>query len=136
MLKETFKFVDFNGVERVEDHYFNLTKAEIMEMEMSTKGGLTEMINGIIAAQDNPSIMKIFKEIIFKAYGKKSLDGREFMKSPEISKSFEQTQAYSDFFMRLVTDADYAAKFFNGIIPSDLAKEVEKEMQGKLSVNN
>lgn len=128
MLKKTIEFIDYNGNKRKEDHYFNLTKAEIMEMEMSTKGGLTEMINNIIAAQDAPAIMKVFKDLIFKAYGKKSADGREFEKSPEIVRSFEHTEAYSELFMELVTDPEKAAEFFNGIVPADLAKQVQKEM--------
>lgn len=118
MLKETITYVDYNGVERTEDHYFNLTKAEIMEMELSTTGGLSEMITRIVAAKDAPAIIKIFKDLILKAYGIKSPDGKRFIKSPEISEEFAQTEAYSILFMRLATDADAAAKFVNGIVPS------------------
>lgn len=120
MFKITEKYTDYNGVERTEDLYFNLTKAEIMEMEMSTTGGLAEMITKIVAAQDAPSIIKIFKDLILKAYGEKSADGKRFIKSQEISTAFSQTEAYSNLFMRLATDADYASKFVNGIIPADI----------------
>lgn len=119
MLKKTIKFTDYNGVERTEDHYFNLSKAESMEMEMSTSGGLSEMIRKIVAAQDTPAIIKIFKEIILKSYGQKSPDGRQFIKSPELSKAFSETEAYSQLFMELATDADAAAKFVNGIVPNE-----------------
>lgn len=130
MLKKTIKFTDYNGVERTEDHYFNLTEAEIMEMEMSVNGGLTEMINKIVSAQDAPSIIKMFKELILKAYGQKSADGRRFIKSEELRNEFAQTEAYSILFMELATDADAAAAFVNGIVPSkvgnvDKAKLVE-----------
>ena len=118
MLKETIKFTDYNGVERTEDHYFHLSKAEAMEMEMSTSGGLSEMIRKIVAAQDTPAIIKIFKEIILKSYGQKSPDGRQFIKSPELSKAFSETEAYSQLFMKLATDADAAATFVNGIVPN------------------
>lgn len=118
MLKKTFTFTDYNGNERTEDHYFNLTKAEATEMEMSTTGGLTKMIEGIVAAQDTPAIVKIFKELILKAYGQKSPDGRRFMKSDEISREFSETEAYSQLFMELATDAKAAAAFVNGIVPS------------------
>ena len=118
MLKKTIKFTDYNGVERTEDHYFNLTEAEIMEMEMSVNGGLTEMINKIVSAQDSPSIIKMFKELILKAYGQKSADGRRFIKSEELRNEFAQTEAYSILFMELATDADAAAAFVNGIVPS------------------
>jgi hypothetical protein len=122
MLKKTITYTDYNGNERTEDFYFNLSKAEIMEMEMSTAGGLTEMIQKIVAAQDSPAIIKVFKELILKAYGEKSPDGKRFIKSDEISTAFSQTEAYSQLFMELATDADAAAKFVNGIIPVDLGK--------------
>lgn len=118
MLKKTFTYTDFNGVERTEDHYFNLSKAELMEMELSTTGGLAEMINKIVAAQDAPAIVKMFKELVLKAYGQKSADGRRFIKSQELSDEFSQTEAYSQLFMELATDADAAAQFVNGIVPA------------------
>ena len=118
MLKKTFTYTDFNGVERTEDHYFNLSKAELMEMELSTTGGLAEMIQRIVAAQDAPAIVKIFKDLVLKAYGQKSADGRRFIKSKELSDEFSQTEAYSQLFMELATDADAAAAFVNGIVPA------------------
>lgn len=124
MLKKNFVYADYNGVERKEDHYFNLTKAEIMEMELGTTGGLAETIQRLVAAQDQPAIMKIFKDLIRKAYGVKSADGKRFIKSDEIWAEFEQTEAYSMLFMELATDADKAAEFINGIIPADMAKQI------------
>lgn len=123
MLKKPIKFTDYNGVEREEDFYFNLTKAELMEMEMSTSGGLAEMIQKIVATQDAPAIIKIFKDLVLKAYGEKSLDGKYFNKVDDegrpLSAKFAQTEAYSILFMELATDADAAAKFINGIVPAD-----------------
>lgn len=118
MLKKTFTYIDYNGVERTEDHYFNLSKAELMEMELSTTGGLAEMINKIVAAQDAPQIVKLFKDLVLKAYGQKSADGRRFIKSKELADEFSQTEAYSQLFMELATDADAASKFVNGIVPA------------------
>lgn len=120
MLKKTITYTDYNGTERTEDHYFNLSKAELMEMEMGTTGGLAEMIKRIVDAKDAPAIVKIFKDLILKAYGVKSADGKRFMKSEEISTEFAQTEAYSILFMELATDADAAAAFINGIVPADL----------------
>lgn len=117
MLKKTMTYTDYNGVERTEDFYFNLTKAEVMEMEMSTSGGLSEMINKIVATQDAPAIIKIFKDIILKSYGEKSLDGKKFVKSEELSTAFSQTEAYSMLFMELATDTEAASNFINGIVP-------------------
>lgn len=120
MLKKTIKYTDFNGTEREEDFYFNLSKAEIIEMEMSTAGGFAEMLQNIVKAQDGPTIMKVFKDIILKAYGVKSPDGKRFIKSEELSTEFSQTEAYSVLFMELATDADAAGAFINGIIPADI----------------
>lgn len=120
MLKKTITYTDYNGSERTEDFYFNLSKAEVMEMEMSTSGGLAEMISRIVAAQDAPAIIKIFKELVLKAYGEKSPDGKRFVKSDELATAFSQTEAYSQLFMELATDADAAAAFVNGIVPKDI----------------
>ena len=126
MIKKTITYVDYNDVERTEDFYFNLSKAELMEIEMSTSGGLVEMINRIVSAQDAPAIIKVFKELILKAYGVKSLDGKRFEKSDKLRTEFEQTEAYSQLFMELSTDADAASKFVNGIMPSE-ASAIKKE---------
>lgn len=124
MIKKTITYTDYNEVERTEDFYFNLTKAEIMEMELSTTGGMAEMIKKIVATKDQPAIIKIFKDLVLKAYGEKSADGKRFIKSEEITTAFSQTEAYSILFMELATDADAAAKFVNGIIPADVAKQL------------
>lgn len=130
MLKKNIKYTDYNGVEREEPHYFNLSKAEIMEMEMSTVGGFAEMIEKIIAAQDTPTLIKIFKDLILKAYGEKSADGKQFMKIDEnghpLSNKFVQSEAYSVLFMELATDAETASQFVNGIMPAEFAKKVEQ----------
>lgn len=130
MLKKTMTYVDYNGNERTEDFYFNLTEAEIMEMEMGTAGGLSEMIQNIVKAQDAPAIIKIFKDLVLNAYGQKSLDGKRFIKTQELKEEFAQTEAYSQLFMELATDADAAAKFVNGIVPAKL-EEAAKAEQAK-----
>ena len=117
MLKETMTYTDFNGIERTEDFYFNLTKTELTKMEMTTAGGLAERIQKIVAAQDVPAIMEVFEDLILKAYGVKSPDGKRFEKSPELSAQFAQTAAYDQLFMKLATDADAASRFVNGIVP-------------------
>ena len=127
MLKKSIKYVDFNGNEREEEFLFNLTPAEVMEMELSTAGGLAESIQKVIAAQDAPSIIKIFKDLILKAYGEKSADGKMFIKSEEISRNFSYTNAYSQLFMELATNDEAAAAFVNGIVPADMNDETNKK---------
>lgn len=127
MFKKTITYEDYNGIERTEDFYFHLSKAELAEMELSRNGGMKEYLEKIIAAKDNEQIIKLFKGLVFKAYGEKSEDGRRFIKSEEISRAFSQTEAYSDLFMELATNTDSAIAFVNGIMPKGLDKEVTRE---------
>ena len=127
MLKKTIKYTDYNGVERTEDFHFNLSKAEIMEMQLTTVGGLDAYLKKIISAQDMPTLMRIFKDLVLKSYGVKSDDGRRFIKNDQLREEFEQTEAYSILYMELSTDADAAAAFVNGIIPADVAKQLPKD---------
>ena len=124
MLKKTIAYEDYNGVSRKEDFYFNLTLAEMSELEMGTTGGFTGYINQIMQAQDTATLIRVFKELILKAYGQKSLDGRTFDKSEKLATDFSHTEAYSILFMELSTDAEAASKFVNGIIPAASAKKV------------
>lgn len=126
MKKETIVYTDYNGVERKEDFFFNFTKAELLEMELGTTGGLSEMIQKIIDTHDTPAIIKIFKEIVLKAYGQKSADGKRFIKTPELTTEFMQTEAYSKLFMELATNADKAADFINKIVPQDMAQKADQ----------
>ena len=118
MLKLTKTFTDYDGNVRTEDFYFNLSKAELMKMEMGETGGLEKLLRKIIAEQDNVKIMEYFDDIISRSYGVKSPDGREFVKSPELTKKFKETEAYSDLFMELCTDAKKAADFVNQVLPN------------------
>lgn len=126
MLKKTITYTDYNDQEVTEDFYFNLTKAELLDMEMTTAGGMAEMIDSIVKAKDTVSIVNVFKELIRKSYGKKSPDGKRFMKSEELFREFSETEAYSQIYMELATDADAAAAFVNGVIPKmdDAEKKV------------
>lgn len=128
MIKKTITYTDFNGTQRTEDFYFNLTKAELVRMEMGIKGGMTEMLNRMVAAQDEPALVEVFEELIRKSYGVKTPDGRGFVKRPEDFEAFASTEAYSELFMELISSAETSAEFFNGIIPANLAEQVEAEM--------
>ena len=119
MFKKTIKYTDFDGNERKEDFYFNLTKAELLEMQLSIDGGLQGHLERIIKTQSQPELIKMFKEIIMRAYGEKSPDGKRFMKSDEIRQNFECTEAYSELFMELATNSDAAAEFVNALLPND-----------------
>ena len=120
MLKKTITFTDYDGNERKEDFWFNLSKAEILEMELLIDGGMEKLIQNVIAAQNVPELVRIFKDLILKSYGEKSPDGRRFIKSEQLTTEFTQTEAYSQLFLELATDAEAASAFVNGIIPDDI----------------
>ena len=122
MLKKTVTYVDYNGVERTEDFYFNLSKAEVTEMELSVRGGLSVMLEELVKSGDNARIVEIFKDLVLRSYGEKSADGKRFVKSKELSEAFSQTEAYSEIFMELALDEKAAAAFVNGILPANLTK--------------
>lgn len=117
MLKKTITYTDYDGNERTEDFYFNLTKAELTEMEVSTDGGLEKELKRIAAARDGAAVMAFFKDLLLRSYGEKSPDGKRFVKTPELSAAFSQTEAYSELFMELVLNADKAGEFTREILP-------------------
>ena len=131
MLKKTIVYTDYNGTTRKEDFYFNLTQAEVTELEVSVEGGLVEQINRIVAAQNGKVIIETFKDIILRAYGEKSPDGRRFIKNQEVRDAFAQTEAYSKLFMELATDAKAASEFVNGIVPPKMEKAVPVDQRAE-----
>lgn len=126
MLKKTIKYTNFNDEEVEEDFYFHLSKAELIEMEVSHEGGFKQWLETIVAAEDGKEIISEFKKIILAAYGKRSEDGRQFIKNQALRDEFESSEAYSELFMELVTDSEAGATFVNGVIPKGLAEEIEK----------
>jgi hypothetical protein len=120
MLKKTITYEDFNGNTRTEDFYFNLTRAEIAEMELSTPGGLTQLLEKIVSTVDTKAISELFKDLILRSYGEKSPDGKRFIKNQELRDGFSQTNAYSDLFLELASGSESATAFVNGIIPTVL----------------
>lgn len=124
MYTKQITYTDYDGNERTENFYFNLTKAELIEMDMSVAGGLQKMVEKIVESQDAKQIMEVVKDIILRSYGEKSADGRRFVKSKEMATNFEQTEAYSELFMQIATDEKEATAFINGIVPRDLAAQL------------
>ena len=135
MLKKTIKYTDYNGNEIVEDFYFNLNEAEITEMELGIDGGMSELLEKIINTHDVPNIIKYFKEIVLRSYGVKSPDGKQFVKSKELSTAFSQTEAYNQLFMELFSGDNAAkatAEFVNGVMPKQVLANMKKQEQAKL----
>ncbi len=130
MLKKTVTYEDYDGNTRTEDLYFFISKSELTEMELSTPGGLTKKLESITKSQNGSEIMKVFKDIILKAYGEKADDGRGFIKKRNgvlLAEEFEQTAAYDALFTELLLDPDKAAAFINGIMPKDLIEAANKQ---------
>ena len=128
MLKKTIKYTDYNGRERSEDFYFNLSKAEIAEMELTTQGGLQNMLSRFIKAEDQPSLFKVFKEFILKTYGERDVDGKRFIKkNGELAKDFVETEAYSELFIELISSPNAMSEFVLAVIPADMAAKMPKD---------
>mgnify|MGYP006895486213 FL=1 len=117
MVKKTITYTDYNGTERTEDFYFNLTEAEVTELNLSMEGGMQAYIQKIVDAKSQLELVKLFKKIVLMSYGKKSLDGRLFVKNDDITAEFLAHPAYSQIYMELVTDEQKASEFVNGIVP-------------------
>lgn len=124
MLKKRITYEDFNGEEVTEEFYFNLSKAELVELELSRPGGMQEHLQKIVESEDGKAIITEFKELILMSYGQRSEDGKRFVKTQAMRDDFASTEAYSQLFFELCTDAEKAAEFVNGIIPTGLADEV------------
>jgi len=135
MLVKEITYKDFNGTERKEEFMFDLSKAELLEMELSTNGGLEQHINKIVSAQDGPELFKLFKELILKSYGEKSADGKRFIKSKELSIQFSQTPAYSELMLELISDANLCAEFVKGIVPADISEAAANAKAGIETAN-
>lgn len=120
MIKKTIHYTDYDGTERTEDFYFNLSMAELMQMQMSVEGGMRGYIQRIMAANDQTALMKLFKDVLLTTYGKKSDDGRQFIKNDTIRAEFEASPAFSEIYMELMSDAQKAADFINGLMPANL----------------
>lgn len=120
MLKKIITYTDYDGLERTEEFRFNLTKAELMDMELTTVGTFSKLMQKIIDEKDMVRLAKYFKELILKSYGVKSDDGKRFIKSPELSEAFSQTEAYSELYMELLGNSEYAVKFIQQVMPNDL----------------
>ena len=129
MYTKTIEFTDYNGVERKEKYYFNLSKAEITEKELGSEESYSDMLARIVVAEDQPAIFAAFKSLILDSYGEKSIDGKHFMKiandGHRLANDFAQTEAFSELFMLLGTDTDEAVKFVNGIMPFDKNISIE-----------
>ena len=136
MYKTTMTYVDFDDNKRTEDFYFNLTQAEITKMELSTKGGLDSYIERISKEQDTPKIIQLFEDLICASYGVKSDDGKHFIKTKEALDLFKSTQAYSDLYMELATNADKASEFINAITPKAEATPQDHKSSEKVTPIN
>ena len=126
MLKKTITYTDWNGEERTEDFYFNLTRVEVLELEydVDAEGSLTEWLTDLVKSRDIDRIIRTIKKIILTAYGEKSADGRRFMKSDEIRRSFEENPAFDELYMTMVTDSSKAAEFLTSIMPSSVRENL------------
>ena len=128
MIKQDITYTNFEGEQETETLYFHLNKVELMEMQVSEKRGLAQYITDIQKAENNKEIFRLFKEIVLRAYGERSEDGKKFIKNERLREEFEGSLAYEELMVKLVTEADFAAKFVNGIMPAGMADQIAAKM--------
>lgn len=127
MYVKSITYTDYNNVERTEDFYFHLTEAEVLEwLTTNTEATIDEVLDNMKKKNNIRGLLDSAKDLIYRAYGEKSVDGRRFIKTPEVKANFMETEAYSKLFMELSTDPKAASEFVNSIIPSSLAARVKK----------
>lgn len=136
MIKKTITYTNYNGDTVTEDFWFNLSKAELTKMELGVHGGFSEMMNRIIASRDIPSMTEVYDDFIRKSYGVKSMDGKRFIKSKELTEEFCQTEAYSELFMEFIGDTKKAIEFVNGVIPKDLSEMLAKIQRDETKISD
>jgi hypothetical protein len=132
MLAKKITYTNFNGEEVTETFYFNLTRAEVSEMQVNHPGGYSEYLERIVESKDTKEIVDAFTTFILDSYGEKSDDGRFFDKSEEMKKRFHTSEAYSVLLMEMLEDPDKAANFITSILPeSNLSEDQKKELVEK-----
>lgn len=136
MYKKTITYTDFNGTERTEDFYFHMTQAEILKMEYSQEGGMTNVIQKIIDTEETTKLLPLFETVVRMSYGKRSVDGRHFEKKPEYTDQFLASEAYSNMFVEFMTNADEAAKFINSVCKKIDVDESRKSLSSMVSENS
>lgn len=134
MYKKNITYTDFNGDERTDAFYFNLSDAEILELQVSYGGDMSRIMSNMLEKRDAKGLLGIITDLIKTSYGEKSNDGKRFMKNPEITDSFVTTDAYSKLVLELLNDEKEFEKFMTNVIPSakreKLNEIIRKREQG------
>ena len=126
MLKKTITYTDYDGMERTEDFWFNLSKTELTKLDAELPGGVLGVLRKIIDKKDRKALVDFIETLLLRSYGEKTLDGKRFVKTPEMAEEFMQTPAYDEVFMSVLSDTDSQTSFINGVIPQSMAKEIEQ----------
>ena len=126
MLKKTITYTDYDGMERTEDFWFNLSKTELTKLDAELPGGVLDVLRKIIDKKDRKALVDFIETLILRSYGEKTLDGKRFVKTPDMAEEFMQTPAYDELFMSILSDTDSQTNFINGVIPQSMAKEIEQ----------
>ena len=136
MLKKTFQYTDFNGNEQEETFYFNLSKSEVIEYELQERAGMSTTLQRIVEERDNQKILAHFKDLVMKSVGRKSDDGRRFVKNDEIREDFLASPAYDEMFIWLMSEPGAGAEFVNNVLPQDVDEFVKKVDSGQQATKN
>lgn len=127
MYKKKITYTDYNGQERTEDFYFNLSRSELIMLESTTPGGYAAMLQRIIDSKDQRQLMNEFTNLIKMSYGVKSNDGKHFIKNDEVVNDFLNSAAFDQMFLEFFTEENAASDFANGVLPSSVNNDVDRQ---------
>ena len=119
MIEKTIKFKDLEGNEVTKTFHFHMSIDDALELEFWKKGGLKDYVDKAVQDEDNRAIYRLFKNMIQKSYGVKHEDGIQFVKSKKLTRTFIQSDAFSEFIIELVSDPKKAIEFFNALVPKE-----------------
>lgn len=134
MYSKEINYKDYNGIQRTEKFYFNLSRVEVLELEAATPGGLKQFLENMAETKDNHKLIEFIKELIRLSYGVKSPDGKYFRKTEEIWEEFRYSEAFVELFLSLGEDSRAASEFVNGIIPQEILNTETQENAAKFTL--
>lgn len=128
MIKKTINYENFDGEEITEDAYFHLTKAELLDLEYKEETPFTEYLKQMQDSTTPKTVLHVLRELISASYGKKTDDGKRFVKNEELTNAFVSSDAYSELLFGLLNDPEEATKFFESIMPPKLLAQAKAEL--------
>lgn len=132
MFSKTIKYTNFADEPCIQDFYFHIGKAELIELGVSDMYGRLQRIKN---TNSSPEILKEVRELVRLAAGVRSDDGKRFIKDDEAKSALFDSNAYDELLFELATDAESASEFVNKLFPQELLEEMQKHVKKEVIDN-